>query len=125
VKARTLSAKRKMAGVSAPIRSYGMVLGAMTIAHSWNPWAIWPARSFLEAALAAAADDALVGRRIELLAFLCYLATEELDLAAAIDAGDRALVVAAAGSARSELALAGGCSRSLSPFSATTCGRQH
>ena len=53
-------------------------------------------RSFLEAALAAAADDALVGRRIELLAFLCYLATEELDLAAAIDAGDRALAIAAA-----------------------------
>ena len=65
-------------------------------------------RSFLEAALAAASDDALVGRRIELLAFLCYLATEELDLAAAIDAGDRALAIAAAGSAPSESALARG-----------------
>ena len=53
-------------------------------------------------------DDALVGRRIELLAFLCYLATEELDLAAAIDAGDRALAVAAAASAPSESALARG-----------------
>ena len=47
-------------------------------------------RSFLEAALAAASADAPVGKRIELLAFLCYLATEELDLDAAIDAGERA-----------------------------------
>ncbi len=44
-------------------------------------------RSFLEAALASASADAPVGKRIELLAFLCYLATEELDLDAAIDVG--------------------------------------
>ena len=63
-------------------------------------------RSFLEAGLAAASDDAPVGKRIELLAFLCYLATEELDLDAAIDAGERALAAAAAGPAPSESALA-------------------
>jgi predicted ATPase/DNA-binding SARP family transcriptional activator len=63
-------------------------------------------RSFLEAALAAASAAAPLGRRIELLAWLCYLATEELDLDAAIDAGERALAVAAAGSAPSESALA-------------------
>jgi predicted ATPase/DNA-binding SARP family transcriptional activator len=64
-------------------------------------------RSFLELALAASAD-ALVGRRIELLAWLCYLATEELDLDAAIEAGERGLAVAAARSAPSESALARG-----------------
>ena len=63
-------------------------------------------RSFLEAGLAAASDDAPVGKRIELLAFLCYLATEELDLDAAIDAGERALAAAAAGPAPTESALA-------------------
>jgi predicted ATPase/DNA-binding SARP family transcriptional activator len=63
-------------------------------------------RSFLEAALALASADAPVGKRIELLAFLCYLATEELDLDAAIDFGERALAVAAAGPAPSESALA-------------------
>jgi predicted ATPase/DNA-binding SARP family transcriptional activator len=65
-------------------------------------------RNFLEAALVSAWDDAPVGRRIELLAWLCYLATEELDLDAAIDAGERALAVAAAGTAPSESALARG-----------------
>jgi tetratricopeptide (TPR) repeat protein len=63
-------------------------------------------RSFLEAALASASADAPVGKRIELLAFLCYLATEELDLDAAIDLGERALAVAAAFPAPSESALA-------------------
>jgi predicted ATPase/DNA-binding SARP family transcriptional activator len=63
-------------------------------------------RSFLEAALAAASADAPVGKQTELLAWLCYLATEELDLDAAIDAGERGLAVAATGSAPSESALA-------------------
>jgi predicted ATPase/DNA-binding SARP family transcriptional activator len=63
-------------------------------------------RGFLELALASASADALVGRRIELLAFVCYLATEERDLDAAIDSGERALVVAATGNAPSESALA-------------------
>ena len=65
-------------------------------------------RSFLKAALGAASADAPVGKRIELLAWLCYLATEELDLDAAIDAGERGLAVAAAGPAPSESALARG-----------------
>jgi predicted ATPase/DNA-binding SARP family transcriptional activator len=63
-------------------------------------------RSFLEAVLAAAFDDAPVGRQVELLAYLCYLATEELDLAASIDVGERALAVAATGPAPLESALA-------------------
>ena len=49
------------------------------------------------------------GRKTDRVARVsCYLATEELDLAAAIDAGDRALAIAAAGSAPSESALARG-----------------
>src|SRR5690242_16159124 len=44
-------------------------------------------RRFLELALAAARDEAPVNLRIELLASLCFLATEELDLDAAIGAG--------------------------------------
>ena len=50
-------------------------------------------RQFLELALAAASDDASVGLRIELLAWLCFLAMEELDLDAAIEAGERALAL--------------------------------
>ncbi len=65
-------------------------------------------RSFLKAALGAASADAPVGKRIELLAWLCYLAAEELDLDAAIDAGERGLAVAATGPAPSESALARG-----------------
>jgi hypothetical protein len=64
-------------------------------------------RSFLETACAAAsAAAAPVSKHTELLAFLCYLTTEELDLDAAIDAGERALVVAGTGSAPSESTLA-------------------
>ena len=48
-------------------------------------------RRFLELALASAPEDAPVALRLELVAFLCFLATEELDLDAAIDAGERAL----------------------------------
>ena len=43
----------------------------------------------------AGAADARACKRIELLAWLCYLATEELDLDAAIDAGERGLALAA------------------------------
>ena len=63
-------------------------------------------RSFLEAALASMSSDVPLSKRIELLAFLCYLATEELDLDAAVDLGQSALAVAATGTARSESALA-------------------
>jgi predicted ATPase/DNA-binding SARP family transcriptional activator len=65
-------------------------------------------RSFLKAALGAASADAPVGKRIELLAWLCYLATEELDLDAAIDAGERGLAVATTGPAAAESALVRG-----------------
>ena len=63
-------------------------------------------RSFLESARAAASPATPVSEHTELLAFLCYLATEELDLDAAIDVGERALAVAATGPASSESALA-------------------
>ena len=48
-------------------------------------------RRFVELALASASEDAPVALRLELVAFLCYLATEELDLDAAIETGERAL----------------------------------
>ena len=48
-------------------------------------------RRFVELALASASEDAPVALRLELEAFLCYLATEELDLDAAIEVGERAL----------------------------------
>ena len=48
-------------------------------------------RRFVELALAAIGEDAPAALRLELTAFLCYLATEELDLEAAIEAGERGL----------------------------------
>ena len=59
-------------------------------------------RRFLELALAAASEDAPINLRIELLASLCFLATEELDLDAAIDAGERGLALAGGAPASSE-----------------------
>ena len=53
-------------------------------------------RRFVELALATASDDAPARLRLELLGFLCFLATEELDLDAAIEIGERALALAAA-----------------------------
>ena len=50
-------------------------------------------RQYLELALAAASDGAPVDLLIELLAWLCFFAMEELDLDAAIDAGERALAL--------------------------------
>jgi predicted ATPase/DNA-binding SARP family transcriptional activator len=52
-------------------------------------------RRFLDLALSATGDDAPVELRIELLADLCYLASEEFDLDAALAAGERALSLAA------------------------------
>jgi predicted ATPase/DNA-binding SARP family transcriptional activator len=49
-------------------------------------------RAFIEAALATA-DAAPVPLRIELLAYLCYLATEEGDLVTAAEAGERGLAL--------------------------------
>jgi hypothetical protein len=48
-------------------------------------------RRFVELAFASTSEDAPLALRLELAAFLCYLATEELDLAAAIEVGGRAL----------------------------------
>jgi predicted ATPase/DNA-binding SARP family transcriptional activator len=50
-------------------------------------------RAFIEAALGAA-QNAPLPLRIELLGYLCYLATEEDDLEAAIEAGEHGLALA-------------------------------
>ena len=49
-------------------------------------------RRFVELALATASDDAPAPLRLELEGFLCFFATEELDLDTAIEIGERALV---------------------------------
>ncbi len=51
-------------------------------------------RQFLELA-SAGASEAAVERQVEALAFLCYFATEELDLEGAVAAGERGLALAA------------------------------
>ena len=48
-------------------------------------------RRFIELAFASASEDAPAALRLEMMAFLCYFATEELDLDAAIEVGERAL----------------------------------
>jgi predicted ATPase/DNA-binding SARP family transcriptional activator len=63
-------------------------------------------RRFLDLALAAARADAPVELWIELLAGLCYLATEELDVDVALTAGERAVALAATAVAPRELGLA-------------------
>jgi hypothetical protein len=63
-------------------------------------------RRFLELALSASGDDVPVELRIELLAVLCYLATEELDLGAALTTGERALALASTAEAPRQLGLA-------------------
>jgi predicted ATPase/DNA-binding SARP family transcriptional activator len=63
-------------------------------------------RRFLDLAQSATRDDAAVELRIELLAGLCYLAAEELDLEAALAAGERALSLAATAAAPRQLGLA-------------------
>jgi predicted ATPase/DNA-binding SARP family transcriptional activator len=62
-------------------------------------------RRFLQLALAEGSEDVPLDRRLELLAFFCYLATEELDFAAAIEIGERALAAAATGAAPQEVGL--------------------
>ncbi len=59
-------------------------------------------RRFLELALSATGDDAPV----ELLAVLCFLATEELDLDAALAAGEHAFSLARTSAAPGQLGLA-------------------
>ena len=48
-------------------------------------------RRFVELALASASEDAPAPLRLELEVFLCFFATEELDLDTAIEIGERAL----------------------------------
>ena len=72
-------------------------------------------RAFIEAALESA-DAAPLPLRVELLAYICYLATEEDDLEAAVEAGKRGLALAAKSDAPWEtamlkLALAFACDR--------------
>jgi predicted ATPase/DNA-binding SARP family transcriptional activator len=72
-------------------------------------------RAFIEAALESA-DAAPLPPRVELLAYICYLATEEDDLEAAVEAGKRGLALAAKSDAPWEtamlkLALAFACDR--------------
>jgi predicted ATPase/DNA-binding SARP family transcriptional activator len=63
-------------------------------------------RRFLDLALAATRDDAPVELWVELLAGLCYLATEDLDLDVALTAGERAVALAATAAAPRQLGLA-------------------
>jgi predicted ATPase/DNA-binding SARP family transcriptional activator len=67
-------------------------------------------RRFVELALSVSGEDAPIESRSELLAYLCYLATEELDLDAALAAGERALTLAESAGAQhrglAQLALA-------------------
>jgi predicted ATPase/DNA-binding SARP family transcriptional activator len=63
-------------------------------------------RRFVELALAEASDDVPSGRRLDALAVLCFLATEELDLDAAIEIGERTLAVAATGTNAPQVGLA-------------------
>jgi hypothetical protein len=63
-------------------------------------------RQYLEYALAASSDDAPVDLRIELLGWLCFFGLEELDLDAAIEAGESALALSEDTSAPGESALA-------------------
>ena len=71
----------------------------------------WPSASPRDGASSSsrclpAATTSPVELRIELLAGLCFLATEELDLDAALAAGERALSLAATAAAPSQLGLA-------------------
>jgi tetratricopeptide (TPR) repeat protein len=59
----------------------------------------------LETALAVAKDEGPVRPRIELLAWLCFFATEEVDLEHAVELGERGLTLAATASAPLEAAL--------------------
>jgi len=61
-------------------------------------------RAFIEAALGSG-DDVPVPLRIELLGYICYLATEEDDLEPAIEAGERGLALSKSNDAPWETAL--------------------
>ena len=63
-------------------------------------------RRFLDRSVSAAHDDGPIELRIEQLADLCYIATEELDLDAALTAGERALALAVTAGAPWQLGFA-------------------
>jgi predicted ATPase len=63
-------------------------------------------RQFVEVALAEASDDIPSDRRLDALASLCFLATEELDLEAAIEIGERALAGGATGTSAPQVGFA-------------------
>ncbi len=63
-------------------------------------------RRFLDLTLSATREDAPIELRVELLAGLCYLATEEFDREAALAAGERALALAATAAAPRQLGFA-------------------
>jgi predicted ATPase len=63
-------------------------------------------RRFLDLAVSLTNDDAPAEQQIEQLAVLCYLATEERDLDAAVSLGERALALAASSGTPRELGLA-------------------
>jgi predicted ATPase/DNA-binding SARP family transcriptional activator len=73
------------AGVAARLASLGWYF---TLAER-----VAEGRRFVELALAVATDDIAADRRIDALAALCFLATEELDFDAAIEIGERALTL--------------------------------
>ncbi len=80
-------------------------------------------RRFVELALAAASDDAPAPLRLELAAFLCFFATEELDLETAIETGERALVALVRSSRDRRRRLSSRrCSHSHSPSPVTASG---
>jgi predicted ATPase/DNA-binding SARP family transcriptional activator len=63
-------------------------------------------RRFLDLSVSAAGDEGPVELRIEQLANLCYIATEELELDAALAAGERALALAVEAAAPWQLGFA-------------------
>ena len=88
--------------------SDGLVAARLAVGLGWyfgTAERVSEGREFTEAALELA-DDAPPPLRIELLANLCYLATEEEDLEAAVEIGERALELAAHSEAPWETALA-------------------
>lgn len=62
-------------------------------------------RRFVEVALAVAEETLAPAERLELHALLCFLVTEEVDLAAAIEIGERALGVETVDAAEPEVGL--------------------
>ena len=77
----------------APDPGVAISLGASLGAYFSVAERVSEGREFLELSLAAASDSASVGLRVELLGWLCFLAMEELDLDAAIEAGERAVAL--------------------------------